>query len=69
MNREGINANNINSAKSIAEKSKTYQLVTEWEKNTEKINSDFNKKEKEKLDKLNEETEKAEKLVNLYKIL
>ena len=69
MNREWINTSNINSAKSIAEKSKTYQLVTEWEKNTEKINSDFNKKEKEKLDKLNEETEKAEKLVNLYKIL
>lgn len=66
MAREWINAESIQSSKDIAESSKTYQMIVEWEKEIDKINKDFNKKEAEKLEKLQEEEKKLERIKDIY---
>lgn len=69
MKREGFEALVAEEAKMLQQQSKTYQLIVEREKEIEKINRDFDKKEQEKLDKLKEEEQRAEKLQNIYKVL
>lgn len=66
MAREWIDAENIQSSKNVAESSKTYQMIVEWEKEIDKINKDFDKKEAEKLEKLKEEEQKLERIKEIH---
>lgn len=66
MKKEWIDAINIESEKKVAESSKTYQMIVEWEKEIDKINKEFDKKEAEKLKKLEQEEEKINKIKNIY---
>lgn len=66
MAREWIDAENIQSSKNVAESSKTYQMIVEWEKEIDKINKDFDKKEAEKLEKLQEEEKKLERIKEIH---
>lgn len=66
MAREWIDAENIQSSKNVAESSKTYQMIVEWEKEIDKINKDFDKKEAKKLEKLQEEEKKLERIKEIH---